>query len=38
MRAQLERGGLPEEPDLELRADELEQPQDIAAPQLVPQR
>jgi len=38
MRAQLERGGLPEEPDLELRADELEQPQDIAAPQLVQQR
>jgi len=38
MRAQLERAASPEEPDLELRADELEQLQDIAATQLVPQR
>ena len=38
MRTQLERAGAPEEPDVELRADELEQRQDIAHPQLVPER
>jgi aerobic C4-dicarboxylate transport protein len=38
MRTQLERADVPEEPDVELRADELEQRQDIAHPQLVPER
>ena len=38
MRGQLDRAGAPEEPDLELRADELEQPQGIAERQLAPQR
>jgi len=38
MRTQLERAGVPEEPDVELRADDLEQRQDIAHPPLVPER